>query len=106
MNRRVWITRDDRGDGAEFDCYSIWAWNRKPIFQPRDYDFGGCWVGRDTNEKEIFFEGLIAGDLCPKDFRKWTGYSLKAGEIEPIILSIDVITIKEKKKCQTKKSQK
>ena len=106
MKRRVWITRDDRSDGAKFNCYSIWNWREKPIFEPRDHEFFGCWVGRDSNEKETFFEGIIAGDLCPEDFRKWTGYALKAGEIKPIMLSIECTTIKEATKCKAKKSQK
>lgn len=98
MKRRVWIARDDIGEGVAFDCYSIWFWKQKPIFQPQNCEFEGCWVGQDTNEKEIFFEGLVAGDLCPKDFHSWTRYALKPGEIKPVILSIDVTTIKEAKK--------
>jgi len=106
MKRRVWITRDENEEGADFDCYSIWSWNKKPIFQPRDWEFGGNWVGKYSNEKEAFFEGLIAGDLCPRSFKAWTGYGLKAGEIKLVMLSINIIPTKEKKKCQTKKSQK
>jgi len=105
MKRRVWVTRDNIGDGAEFDCYSIWRWREKPIFD-QESEFRGCWVGKDSNEKETFFEGLIAGDLCPKDFHIWTGYALKSGEIKPIMLSIDIITIKEATRCQKKKLQK
>ncbi len=105
MKRRVWVTRDNTKHGADFDCYSIWNWREKPVFVC-DGEFIGGWVGNETIPEESRFNGLIAGDLCPEDFRKWTGYSLKAGEIKPIMLSIDCITIKEKKKCQTKKSQK
>jgi len=101
MKRRVWITRDNRGDGVEFDSYSIWKWTHKPIV---DYglEFIGCWVGKGSNEKETFFEGLIAGDLCPKQFHSWTGYALKAGEIKPVVLSLDITTIKDIK-CKKKK---
>ena len=110
MKRRVWITRDNRGDGAEFDCYSIWRWRPRPIFLSRETDeggnwagFGGCWVGRDSNEKEMYFEGLIAGDLCPRDFRGWTGYSMLAGEIKDVILDINITAKKEAVKCRKKK---
>ena len=107
MKRRVWITRDDRKQGADFDCYSIWNWRQKPKLDDCGFrEFTGSWVGKESNEKETFFDGLIAGDLCPKEFHIWTGYALKAGEIRPIVLSIDCITIKEATKCRKKKSQK